>query len=44
MSKAKQIILAQSRLGRIKLHLLTLLRDHHITFHMSGILREIKGV
>ena len=41
MSNQKQMTLAKSRVGRIKLHLLTLIRDHHVKFHFQGIKREI---
>lgn len=41
MSNLKQTELAKSRVGRIKLHILSLIRDHHIKFHIQGIKREI---
>lgn len=41
MSSAKQMHLTESSLGRIKLHVLALIKDHHFKFHMAGIIREI---
>ena len=41
MSNQKQMNLAKSSIGRIKLHLLALIRDHHVKFHYKGIKREI---
>lgn len=35
-----QSYLANSRHGRVMLHLLCVLRDHHLLWHWRGIVRE----
>jgi hypothetical protein len=37
-----QAILAGSRFGRIMLHLVCALRDHHLQWHWRGMRREFK--
>ena len=44
MSNTKQLELSQSRVGRIELHCLALIKDHHFSFHLKGIKREINEV
>ena len=41
MSKTKQLELSKTKMGRIQLHLMSLLKDHHMSFHFSGIKREL---
>ena len=36
--------LAETRKGRIIIHLIALARDHKTAWHMAGIIREIKGI
>jgi len=36
-----QIFLAESRWGRVVLHLVCALRDHHLRGHWQGIRREL---
>lgn len=38
-----QTYLAKSRHGRVMLHLLCVLRDHHLRWHWAGIVREFVG-
>jgi hypothetical protein len=35
-----QTILAETRCGRVVLHLMCALRDHHVRWHWNGIIRE----
>jgi len=35
-----QTILAESRFGRVLLHVVCALRDHHLRWHWKGIRRE----
>jgi len=42
MSTKIQLRLAESSWGRMGLHLLCLLRDHHTKFHFKGIFREVR--
>jgi len=44
MSIEKQIHYAESRHGRIYLHLRSLVHDHRLLWHWAGIIREIKAV
>jgi len=44
MSKERQIQMVQTRVGRIKLHFYTLIRDHKLAWHYNGIMRELKKV
>lgn len=41
MSNERQLILSQTRVGRIQLHLLAFFFDYHFRFHFNGIKREI---
>jgi hypothetical protein len=41
MNIKEQTELAQTSIGRIKLHLLCFLRDFHFFFHFKGIIREM---
>jgi len=41
MSNEKQIKLSETRLGRIELHLLCMIRNGHILYHLAGIKREL---
>ena len=41
MSTVTQIRLAGSHGGRVILHLITLLRDHRLNWHLKGIIREL---
>jgi hypothetical protein len=34
--------LAQSGVGRMILHLLTLRRDRHLAWHVAGMMREVR--
>jgi len=43
MTTKKQLRLSETSIGRIKLHLICLLKDHHFKWHVKGILREIKA-
>ena len=43
MITAAQMKLASSRTGRIKLHLQAMQKDHHLMWHLKGIIREIKN-
>ena len=42
MSSQMQLRLAGSSWGRMALHLLCLLRDHHTKSHFKGIFREVR--
>jgi len=42
MSHKTQLKLAETRQGRIILHLLTIIRDHKVKWHMSRIFKEFK--
>ena len=42
MSTVAQLKLAGSSGGRILLHIMTLLSDHHLAWHWAGIAREFK--
>jgi len=44
MTTARQMMLTESRQGRIIIHLISYIKDHHLTWHLQGIIREIKGV
>ena len=44
MSNKMQSKLAESSWGRMGLHLLCLIKDHHAKFHFKGIFREVKLV
>ena len=35
-----QTLLAESRCGRVLLHLVRAVRDHHLRWHWRGIVRE----
>ena len=41
MSQAHQVQLAQSRFGRVVLHIVATLKAGHVRFHLAGILREL---
>jgi len=38
----REIKFAESRIGRVALHLMGLNKDYHFKFHYLGIMREIK--
>jgi len=38
-----QTLLAESRCGRVMLHLVCALRDHHLRWHWRGIVREFSS-
>ncbi len=42
MSSKTELKLAASSWGRIGLHLLCFIRDHHTKFHFKGIFREVR--
>lgn len=42
MSIQTELRMAESSWGRMGLHLLCFLRDHHTKFHFRGIFREVK--
>jgi hypothetical protein len=39
-----QAQLAQSRFGRIVLHLVCACRDHHYLWHWGGVVREVQAL
>jgi hypothetical protein len=41
MSQTLQMQLAQSKGGRVVLHLFAALKAGHVRFHLAGILREL---
>lgn len=41
MTTQRQQELAESRVGRIVLHLLAMWADHEVEFHLQGIEREL---
>ena len=43
MTNARQLALAETRAGRVLLHLAALIRDHSFSRHVAGIVREIRG-
>lgn len=44
MSITLQLEMAGNPKGRIYLHFLSLLRDHKLTWHLKGIIRELKKI
>ena len=42
MTTARQLALASTRPGRILLHLAALALDHRLTWHLAGIVREVR--
>ena len=42
MSATSQMNLAQTRRGRMVLHLLALTKDRHVRWHLLGIVRELR--
>ena len=44
MTVSKQLQLAKSRTGRIKLHMLSAIRDFKIVWHLQGIMRELNPI
>lgn len=44
MTQARKLQLCSTRKGRIIIHLITFNRDHKISWHFKGIIRELKGI
>jgi hypothetical protein len=42
MSTQTQITFSEHKVGRIVLHLMGIRNDHHIRWHIQGIVREFK--
>lgn len=40
---ALQLVMAESRLGRVALHLIAMCGDREVRFHLAGIRRELPG-
>jgi hypothetical protein len=43
MSAAKQLRLASTSGGRVLLHLLALVQDHRLHWHLAGVMRELSA-
>jgi hypothetical protein len=42
MSATKQLKMAGTSRGRMLLHLLALVHDHHLRWHLAGVVRELR--
>jgi len=44
MTAENKMKLTESRQGRIIIHLISYIKDHHLAWHLQGIIRELRSI